>query len=273
MNHSSNLPETSLLSAALASLPLEILIKITEFLSTKDILNLSVCSKYLRNIVYIIKINIRVEYDKISELSYFDSFTNVVYEKSWNTFPKSLQILYWECNGILPNSLPDSLKTLELGNRYNQPLPGTALRESQLPNSLERLLLGSDYDQPLPQHLGTDYDHQLQQLPNSLKSLHLSGCCNQPLPQLPVSLQSLSLGFYYDQPLPQLPDSLKSLHLGWCYNQHLSRLPISLKCLHLGYRYDHPLGQFPYSLKNIKAWKKFRYLNSIPSHIIIEFFD
>ena len=193
----------------LFDLPLEILVTVTQFLATKDILNLGLCSKYLRDILHAVKFNDKVEFNKISRLNYFDSFTNVVYRKSENQFPKSLCVLNWMCEENLPSQLPGSLKSLDLGGHYNQPI-------SQLPNSLKNLYLSCSYNQPLPQ------------LPDSLKSLHLGHCYNQPLPQLPDSLKSLDLGSDYNQPLPQLPNSLKSSD----YNQPLPQLPDSLESLY-----------------------------------------
>ena len=216
----------------LFDLPLEILVDITQFLSTKDILNLSLCSKYLRDILYAIKINDKVEFDKISGLNYFDSFTNVVYRKSGNVFSKSLYVLNWMCKENLPSKLPDSLKSLHLGCYYNQPL-------LQLPDSLKNL------------HLGHYYNHLLPQLPDPLKSLHLSS--------------------YYNQTLPQFPDSLKSLHLSHYYNQTLPQLPDSLKSLHLGYDYNKPLPQLPNSLRLLKIYRGFL-LPTLSSNITIEFF-
>ena len=140
MNHLSNLPES--LSIAFADLPLEILVNITEFLSTKDILNLSICSRRFYDILYTIKINDKVKFEKISGLSYFDSFTNVTYDKYRNRFPKSLCVLDWNCDENLPSKgLPDSLKSLNFDGYGNQPLP-------QLADSLKSLYLGSCYNHP-----------------------------------------------------------------------------------------------------------------------------
>ena len=192
-------------------LPLEILIKITEFLPTKSILNLSICSKHCHSILFFIKFNEKVNFENISRLPYFDSFTNVKYYRFEKYFPKSLQILYWCCDDS-PSQLPDSLISLYLGGNYNHPLP-------QLPNSLENLGLGYIHNHPLPQ------------LPNSLKNLNLSWYYNHPLTQLPNSLKNLDLGYYYNHSLPQLPNSLESLHLSWRYNRLLPQLPDSLKFL------------------------------------------
>ena len=257
----------------LIHLPLEILINITEFLSTKDILSLSICSKHFHNILSVVKFNENVKFKDISKLPYFDSFTNVEYYKSGKLFPRSLRILFWWNNDHLPSQLPDSLKSLYLGNDYNQPL-------LQLPNSLKSLYLGWYYDQPLPQlpnslkslYLGWNYDQPLPQLPHSLKSFCLGYSYDQALPQLPNSLKSLYLGSHYDQPLPQLPNSLKRLYLSFYFNQPLLQLPNSLKSLYLGYYYDQPLPQLPDSLRLLKVWRKFL-LPALSFDITIEFFD
>ena len=216
----------------LSDLPLEILINITRFLSTKDVMNLSICHKHLHVILYIVQINDKVEFDKICESSYFDSFTEVVYNKSANIFPKSLHVLKWCCEDILPLSLPDSLASLEFGTFYNHPLP-------LLPDSLKSLDLGWFYNQPLPElpnslrnlNLGYHYNHPLLQLPNSLKILYLSSNYNHILPQLSDLLENLYLGHFYNHCLPQLPDSLKILYLSSNYNHLLPQLPDSLRHL------------------------------------------
>lgn len=250
MNHLSNL--SLHVQTTFEHLPLEILINVTEFLFTKDILNLSICSKYLHNVLYAVKIDEKVNFDTISRLSYFDSFTNVMYRNYRDErFPKSLCVLYWYCIDIVPK-LPITLKSLYISVNYNEPL-------TQLPNSLEDL------------YLGRQFNHPLVQLPDSLKSLQLSTCYTQSLPQFPDSLESLNLGYNYDHRLPllpnslkyldlgdnynylllRLPDSLVSLKLGYSYTQRLPQLPISLKYLNLGWLYNHPLSQLPDSLESL----------------------
>ena len=87
-------------------LPLEILINITEFLFTKDILNLAICSKHFHYIPSFVKFNEKIKFKNISKLPYFDSFTNVIFDESGKPFPKSLRILDWLCNDHLPLQLP-----------------------------------------------------------------------------------------------------------------------------------------------------------------------
>ena len=105
----------------LTDLPLEILINISEFLSTKYILNLSLCSKYFHDLLSFVKFNEIVNFKDISKLPYFDSFTDVIYYVSSKSFPRSLRILSWFCNDYLPSQLLNSLKSLKLGY-YNLPL-------------------------------------------------------------------------------------------------------------------------------------------------------
>ena len=217
----------------LIHLPLEILINITDFLSTKDILNLSTCSERFQAILSFVNFNKKIKFKNINGLSYFDSFTNVEYDISGKPFPKYLRVLHWHCNDHLP---------------------------SQLPNLLESLYLSDDYYHPLPQ------------LPNSLKSLTLGYFYNQKLPELPASLKSLHLGYYYNKSLPQLPDSLECLHLGGNNEHQLPQLPGSLKSLQLGWDYNQPLPKLPDSLRHLKVRKKFPLPAFLPSNINVKFF-
>lgn len=208
----------------LSDLPFEILANIAKFLTSRDILNLSICCKYLHNLPFAVKFNDPIDIQDIFRLPYYDSFVNVTCNNMNNIdhdtlFPKSLQVLRWYHKYNRLPRFPDTLLDLELGNYDYYPL-------LNLPNSLTYLSLGNSYA------------HSLPQLPNSLKCLTLGEFYNQPLPQLPDSLLILQLGNSYNQPLPQLPDSLVVLRLGCKYSQSLPQLPAQLEDLIVADHFD-----------------------------------
>lgn len=237
----------------LINLPTEILIHITEYLPTKDILNLSICSKHFHDPLSFIKFNKRLNFKDICKSPYFDSFTSVIYSEPNNLFPKSLRNLYWYNNDQLPSHLLDTLINLYLGEEYVRPL-------SELPSSLQKL------------HLGLYYNQLMPQLPNSLKILEFGFNYNHPLPLLPDSLQYLRLGSYFKKPLPQLPNSLIELSLGYPYNKPLPQLPNTLERLYLGNKYNHPLPKLPNSLKHLRIGRTFK-LPTLLSNITIDLVD
>ena len=173
----------------------------------------------------------------------------------WNSIealpglPSSLRILKLSSlySRSLPNPLPPSLQTLQVGDGYkqvweldycfgfdgayypkhgfNEPLP-------PLPESLRTLVLGQVYKHPLP-----------PRLPELLLELTVGSNFNHPLPDpLPASLQTLMMGHLFNRPLPrQLTESLQILVLGQEFNQPFVSLPPSLQSLEVGRRFNHVL--------------------------------
>ena len=238
----------------LSDLPLEILVNISKYLSTTDILNLASSSKRLSDIRFGIKFKHRVNFSRISTLTHFDSFINVVYDSEINLrLPVSLRVLKWHCDKALP-LLPDSLTHLEISNYHDYPI-------TSLPCALKYL------------RLGYAHGHSLPQLPNSLIHLDLGGCYNHPLPQLPENLEYLNLGGVYDRPLPPLPLALKNLDLGHTFHQPITEFPVSLTYLKLNYHYYSykELPVFPISLRHLVVVSGFKLFDE--SDIIIAYLN
>lgn len=232
----------------LFDLPSEILVNIITFLPTKDVLKLSICSKQFHDILYLARFTNEVPYDKISKLSYFDSFENVFYNntnKSENdslktSFPKSIKTLHWSRNSEIPEEVSEKILILKLGTYYWHSL-------LKIPGNLEHFYLGVFFDNPLPS------------FPASLKRLILSWSYNQVLPLLPDALEYLELGHWYKHPLKQLPGALKSLVLGNHFNHELPQLPETLECLELGIRFNHDITHLPTSLKYLTHWNRYKH--------------
>jgi len=132
--------------------------------------------------------------------------------------------------------LPTGLRTLTLGQNFNQPLV--------LPAGLQTLTLGYNFDEPLvlptglrTLKLGSRFNQPLV-LPTGLYTLISDGRFNQPL-VLPTGLKKLTLGDQFNQPLV-LPTGLEDLKLGSDFNQKLV-LPAELRTLTLGQNFNQPL--------------------------------
>lgn len=223
---------------AFRGLPLDFWLEVSRFLPNQDILNLSNCCKYFREILYKVEFTDEVMIDNIVDLPYFDSFVNVKYN-SVAKFPAKLRFLNWNCEANFQHTLPDTLIGIKFGYNFCRSLP-------PIPDHITHLKFGYKSTQRisgnLPKKLvylklGPWFHESLPRLPNTLKYLILRNYRKQ-LPALPDSLISLELGNDYKQSLPPLPKSLISLKVGNYYDQVLSSLPKSLKYLSLGDNYD-----------------------------------
>eukprot|EP01132_Coremiostelium_polycephalum_P006647 gene6647-8224_t len=112
----------------------------------------------------------------------------------------SIQLGFQFNQELLPECLPPSLKKLKLGFFYYKPLNANVI-----PSSVKTLYLGESFNQPL-----------ISILPDSLRILKLGHSFNQPLSNLPKKLTSLELGVKFNQIFTNcnpFPDSLTHLTL------------------------------------------------------------
>ena len=209
------------------------------------------------------------------------------FDGSYTLLTSLTSLTFGDFNGGQLLVLPNSLKYLDLGRTFNQPLTsatfpnslthlgfGRAFNQSltpgMLPTSLETIRFGMQFDQPLtPGVFGNvlkslEFGYHFNQpieagvLPSSLKTLSFFGNFNHPLiipDTLPVSLTHLRLGMWFDHSISfrDLP-SLTHLKLGHRYKdvESLENLPCSLTHLELSEKlWD--LGIFP---PNIVALRK-----------------
>lgn len=154
----------------LSNLPLEIIAKIGKFLPTRDILNLSETCKHIYSVLFVVKFDDVVDYEKISQLSYFDSFTCVIYNQAKFRFPKSIRHLLWYCN------TPIFEEPLEIALLVKY----TSLQYRSLPEFLSKLLYLT---------FGKNYDHKLRYLPESLVYLRFKGRYTHSLSKFPMTLK------------------------------------------------------------------------------------
>lgn len=209
--------------------------------------------------------------------------TSVSSNNNMLMLPSSLTHLTLNTDQALNNILlPNGLKRLEFGYDWNMSLN----RWPTLPESVETLRIGARFNQPLTgfrlpaslTELNFDVDHIHQNyfnsslagciLPSCFRCLVIPDRWNLPineLCQLPSSLESLRFGEYFNQPIEnlQLPCSLTSLTFGSQFNQSLDgvKLPDSLTELDMGYlgNFNHPIRGdiFPSGLRSLKLSRNF----------------
>lgn len=150
----------------------------------------------------------------------------------------------------IPNNIK-CIKTLDTDCIYNMPL-------DKLPSNLEELnIIGLDY-----------FNHELNNLPSTLKKLSIGGIYSHSLDNLPNGLKELRLGGNYKSKLDGLPNNLETLYLDYNFNQELDNLPSSLKNLIIGQfsKYTKSLDNLPYGLENLIIHSKHVYnLNNLPA--------
>ncbi|EAL61098.1 hypothetical protein DDB_G0292590 [Dictyostelium discoideum AX4] len=118
----------------------------------------------------------------------------------------------------------ESLETVEFGSSFNQ------IIDNQLPNSLKNLKFGLKFDKVLLPMLS---------LPKNLETLEFGLLYNQKFQPntFPLSLTSLKFGFNYNQTFPKdvlsLNSNLKILHFGYCWNQPFSSSSSSSSSLNI----------------------------------------
>ena len=137
------------------------------------------------------------------------------------------------------NILPSYLKTVDLGNNFNQPIG-----ENVLPNSLKTINFGCNFNQSIGENV------------------------------LPSSLESINFGCKFNQPIGEniLPNYLKTIEFGWKFNQPIGEnvLPNSLKTIKFRCRFNQPIGEniLPASIKRVEIGDSYGYFESGYDHSI-----
>jgi len=153
--------------------------------------------------------------------------------------------------------LPSTLKHLSLLD-YTDPLP-------ILPSSLKTLFLGDDFNQPV------------NNLPVSLEELHLGDYFNQPLDNLPPNLKKLYINSsFFNYPVDYLPYGLEILQFGYGYNKLLNNLPIKLKYLDIMFyssQETETLNLLPDSIEHLVVDIPYVNIDKLPENLkILEYF-
>ena len=124
--------------------------------------------------------------------------------------------------------LPRSLKILKFGYEC-KPLEYV----KKLFSDKSEYLLGYDGLETLK--FGYNFDHSVDNLPESLKTLVFGHGFNHPVDKLPQQLKTLVFGDCFDQAVDKLPESLKTLVFGNVFRNQVDKLPANLEVLKLGH--------------------------------------
>ena len=180
---------------------------VVKFLSLNDLKSMSCVSKSMletarrelvsRTEIIVVANEIKhsffLQLKKFSDIVYFTIYIETLDELHWfmeNKFDL-YSILFGQNFNQSIESLPQNLRELIFGDRFNQPIT--------LPPNLEMLFFGIDFNQPI------------EVFPQSLKTLVFDWNFNQPIGPLPPNLQTLVFDACFDQPLGVLPPSLQAL--------------------------------------------------------------
>jgi len=155
-------------------------------------------------------------------------------------------------NGAIEHicALPPNITHLILGENFNQPI-------TKLPNTLTHLIFGKKYLNYKYNYTKCNFNQNINGiLPNSLKCLVLGSSFNQEIFKLPPNLKYLVLGGYnHETKKDLLPKSLKYLTFGYEFNKVLvpGILPESLELLKFDTPYNEKINKnvLPQSLKKL----------------------
>ncbi len=181
--------------------------------------------------------------DRVSETSFPDSLRRLTLRfnsvQKLDTLRLPQQLEYLELGGLFDNQLPlfpNSLQHMRLNST------STYYRFTHFPDSLRTLEFGDSFNQDLSD----------VQLPSALRVLIFGREFNQPVDEikLPPHLEILKFGADFNQPMDhvKLPDSLCLIALGWEFRQPLEnlKLPKSLQLLNIPIPYQwSPIIGFP----------------------------
>ena len=211
--------------------------------------------------------------DSIWDSSSFEAWNSIrdltlFRELDYFHLPESLSSLKFDSDDRLTLTLPNNLRNLTFGHRFNQHIHGIMFNAG-----LQNLTFGDRFNNPVehvrwPETLrtlrfGISFNQPMEwvTLPNGLQILTFSGAFNRSLEHvtLPSGLLELTFdGGHFNQPLANvaLPSGLQVLNLtSIMYNRPMEhvKLPDSLRQLQFGIRFQRSLEKviLPRSLQII----------------------
>ena len=208
----------------------------------------------------------KVEFESISNLSYYDQFLHVVFKKGEHRLPRRIEKIRYRVidNYVLPYAthihfayyadcyvpLPASVVSIELPDTFNSPpmkCESCTVPEicSHIPNTITHLRFGTIFNRSIDSpnltsltHLtfGDCYNQPLDfNLFSSLTHLTFGSAFNQPIIGMSVltKLTHLTFGVHFDQIVKDnIPESVTNLHFDRYFNQNIDNcIPYSVTCL------------------------------------------
>lgn len=155
--------------------------------------------------------------------------------------------------GYLDN-LPPNLKTLETGNRFNQPI-------DNLPLSLEKLVLGADFNQRIDNLPGVQYKSIIEERQKlrrtDLNENRARNGFNEKIKYIGLLTLDMIRCKNFNQPIDNLPFTLKKLSVRGIFNHPIDNLPFSLTdLLIISDEFNHPIDKLPSRIKYLHVESK-----------------
>lgn len=170
---------------------------------------------------------------QIKHLPYFDRFQNII--ASAPPYPTSMRMLKTCDDFDSTLNIPNVLEYLELGCKFNQPIPLT---------SVVCLIMGYKFNQNIEHmtcitHLtvGYTFDVIKYKIPPFVTHLTFNNGFNKPLHNIiPPTVTHLTFGNHFNHPIDgQIPDSVTHLTFGCRFAHQIhDRIPTSVKHLEIG---------------------------------------
>jgi len=173
----------------------DVILKISEFLTDKEKITLTMASQSLDKLKYKTVYREKLHINKIKYLSYFDRFECI---EIWNAeyrYPKSIKNIYFFA---LNGNVPSYVTHLTFGSYFNQ------LTDNCIPTSVTHLSFGAYFNKSIKGCI-----------PASVTHLAFGLNFNQPIKDnIPSSVTHLTFGLNFDQPIKDhIPSSVTYLTL------------------------------------------------------------
>jgi hypothetical protein len=185
---------------------------------------------------------------------------------------KQLTHVVFGCYFNQPIELNENLIKLTLGHCFNQPIQlNKQLTHLIVHDEFNKQIIMNDKLTHLT--LGCEFNQKIN-LPETLIYLDIQTNPFDLIDFLPNKLEELILNTEFNSELNNLPNSIKIIKLlNSCYNKKLNNLPDSIQFIALPCCYELPIDKFSNDLKKIKCYKNYKYINDfIDKYEILYYF-
>jgi len=262
---------------------IDAILKITDFLSDRDKMQLTMISMSMDVLKYRLMYREKIHIGKIVELPYFDNFECVELSKIVNMYPKYVKYVYFKAtsgnlsllhsapithlsfsenfNKSIKYKIPPSVTHLRFNRYFNKEI------KNDIPQSVTHLTFGHAFNQPIDNippsitHLilGKSFN-KYSTFPQIINIIYLKlGRCyfHHELDTLP-SIKYLEFDRFDFSIYKCIPQSVTHLILHRCYGPMPKNIPISITHLTFGSKFNVSIdGCIPSSIIEIKISKKY----------------
>jgi hypothetical protein len=208
------------------------MIKITNQLSDKQKIYVSLISKQFDNLKFKMIYTRLISLSRIISLPYFNKFENILLDITNVTYPTSSKFIHFFAN---ESHIPQKITHLTFTSNFNKSI------NNCIPSSVTNLTFGWHFDQSINNcipfsvtHLtfGQNFDQPINNcIPSSVTHLTFGYFFNRPINNcIPSSVTHLIFGYYFNQQIKNcIPSSVTHLTFGWNFNQPIKGIPSSVK--------------------------------------------